>query len=184
MADNQSSDSISTTDESKGAIPEPERTGVDPNRVQAVDLEILPPDPAKTYGSMSSTLAEFVGVGIKGAAVPFLLTFQRASDEHFKQVDDERKGALERLEAVTTECNRQSNLVTMYRERLKAGWSATISQQAMTTIGAALLGASISELTSHEDKTLGWILLALGGVLVVIGWSLAVAGLRRNGENK
>jgi hypothetical protein len=169
-----------TADDSKTAIPEPERTGVDPNRVQSADLEIIPPDPAKTYGAMSTTLAEFVGVGIKGAAVPFLLTFQTALEERFKQVDDERKDALQRLDKVTSECNRQSNLVTMYRERLKAGWAGTISQQAMTTIGAALLGASIAELTSHPDRTLGLILLAVGGVLLLTGWGLAIATLKRD----
>jgi hypothetical protein len=162
------------------AIPEPEKTGVDPNRVQSADLEIVTPDPGKAYGAMSTTLVEFVGVGIKGAAVPFLATFQRVSEERFKQVDDERKDALRRLDKITSECNQQSNLVTMYRERLKSGWAGTISQQAMTTIGAALLGASIPELTSHPDKTLGLILLTVGGVLLLVGWGLAIATLKRD----
>ena len=159
--------------------PEPEKTGVDPTQTVG-RVTIVPSSPSKAY-AMSATLAGFAETGIRGSAIPILLTYERDVEARFTAVDNERRQALSDLKKMTDDYHAQKNLVTKLSERVNAGFLASIGQNVMITLGATMLGAGIPELI-RNDTPLGMTLAIGGTVLLLAGWTLALLEQRRKPE--
>lgn len=129
---------------------------------------------------MGETLEGLMATRIQGATIAILSSHEKASEERFKNVDNERKQALDDLKKMTRAYYDERDLVTKCSERLKIGYRSSIAQNIMITIGAAVLGAGIADTSSSQDKILGRILLALGSLLLLVGWILAIVDHAKN----
>ncbi len=90
---------------------------------------------------MATTLETFVGSGIRPPGMPFLLTWERNSEERFNSMDAERERVLQDLREMTENCHRQELLVA----NNSGGYLGSLGQNIMITLGALMLGAGISE---------------------------------------
>ena len=167
---------------SEAQIPEPEKTGVDPTQSSApAQLVLVPPDSAdKAYGSMKDVLGAHYGSGIGRTAIPIFQFYEERSEQRFREVDQERRQALERVDQLTRENTDKTVLITKYRERLKGGYPIRIAEQIMTTLGAAALGAGLSDALSTQPHVAGKLFAILGAVLLICGWGLALNALLRH----
>jgi hypothetical protein len=127
------------TNQTNETPPEPLSTGVDPKQqAPSEDLILMPEGEKRSYGSLSKELAiRYMKSGIGAAAIPLLGIYEQRAEEHLSQVDSERKDALRRLSKVEEENKNNAVLIARLRERLTTGGNARISEQILTTLGAA-----------------------------------------------
>jgi hypothetical protein len=170
------------TTQSNETPPEPLETGVDPKQEAASGtLVLIPESENRGYASLSEVLAiRYMKSGIGAAAIPLLGIYEQRAEEHLAQVDSERKDALRRLSTVEEENKGNAVLIARLRERLTTGANGRISEQILTTLGAASLGAGISDLIAPQHHQLADALTILGALLLLTGWVLAILAIRRN----
>ena len=170
------------TTQSNEPPPEPLETGVDPKQQAASgDLVLMPGSEKRSYGSLSEELAiRYMKSGIAAAAIPLLGIYEQRAEEHLSQVDDERKDALRRLSKVEGENKDNAVLIARLRERLTTGGTGRISEQILTTLGAALFGVGISDLIAPQHHHLANALTIAGAFLLLAGWVLAIFAIVRN----
>jgi hypothetical protein len=118
--------------------------------------------------------------GIGASAIPLLGIYEQRTEEHLSQVDSERKDALRRLSKVEEENKDNAVLIARLRERLTTGGTGRISEQILTTLGAALLGVGISDLIAPQHHNLANALAITGALLLLAGWVLAILAIVRN----
>jgi hypothetical protein len=106
--------------------------------------------------------------------------YEQRAEEHLSQVDDERKDALRRLSKVEGENKDNAVLIARLRERLTTGGTGRISEQILTTLGAALFGVGISDLIAPQHHHLANALTITGAFLLLAGWVLAIFAIVRN----
>lgn len=162
--------------------PEPLETGVEPKqKPPAADLVLMPGGEKRSYGSMSEELQlRYLKSGIAAGAIPLLGIYEQRAEEHFTQIDNERKDALHRLSKVEEKNTDSEVLIARLRERLKSGATGRISEQILTTLGAVLLGIGISDSIAPQHDHLANMLTITGALLLLIGWALAILAIVRN----
>ncbi len=98
----------------------------------------MPESEKRTYESLSKELAICcMKSGIAATAIPLLGIYEQRAEQHLAQIDDERKDALQRLSKVEAENKNNAVLIAKLRERLTTGATGRISEEILTTLGAA-----------------------------------------------
>jgi hypothetical protein len=173
---------VRVTTQNNESRPEPLETGVDPKQQAAsADLVLMPGSEKRSYGSLSEELAiRYMKSGIAAAAIPLLGIYEQRAEQHVAQIDDERKDALQRLSKVEGENKDNAVLIARLRERLTTGGTGRISEQILTTLGAALFGVGVSDLIAPQHHRLANALTIAGAALLLVGWALAIFAIVRN----
>jgi hypothetical protein len=170
------------TTQSNETQPEPLETGVDPKQqAPSGDFVLMPESERRSYASLSEVIAvRYAKSGIAATAIPLLGIYEQRAEEHLSQVDHERKDALQRLSKVEEENKNNAVLIARLRERLATGGTGRISEQILTTLGAALFGVGISDLIAPQHHNLANALTIAGAILLLTGWVLAIWAIARN----
>jgi hypothetical protein len=71
-------------------------------------------------------------------------------------------------------------LIGRLRERLTSAGTGRISEQILTTVGAALIGVGMADLISPQPHHLANVLTIVGAILLLVGWGLAIIAVTRN----
>jgi len=141
----------------------------------------MPDGEKRSYGSLSEVLAfQYMKSGIEAASIPLLRIYEQRAEERLSQVDEERKDALRRLSEAEGENKDNAVLIGRLRERLTTGGTGRISEQILTTVGAALFGVGISDLIAPQHHHLANALTIIGALLSLVGWALAIFAINRN----
>jgi hypothetical protein len=170
------------TTQSNETPPEPLKTGVDPKQEAAsTDLVLTPDNEKRQYGALSKEITNYyIKSGIAATAIPLLGIYEQRSEEHFSRVDHDRKEALRQLSKVEEENKNNAVLIARLRERLVTVGTGRISEQILTTLGAALVGVGISGLIAPQPHDLANALTIIGAILLLTGWVLAIWAIARN----